>query len=88
MGPQSANLKIGKFPSKIEPVFAYRGYVRRRWAQMCPRRQDLQVLPLAFCHYFDLAARQIAYPSGKCEFFGLVIRGKTKADSLHPPADD
>lgn len=88
MGPGSANLKVSKFPCKIEPVFAYRSYVRRRWAQMCPRRQRLQVLLLAFCNNFDFAAREIAYPSGKCEFFGLVIRGESKADTLHASADD
>src|SRR5271156_7149979 len=55
---------------------------------MCPSRQHLQVFLLAFCNDFDLAAAQIAYPSGKCKFFGLIVRRESKADSLHPSVDD
>src|SRR5580698_4425130 len=55
---------------------------------MCPSRQHLQVLLLAFCNDFDLAAAQIAYPPGKCKFFGLIVRRESKADSLHPSVDD
>src|SRR5208337_2476661 len=55
---------------------------------MCPRRQHLQVLTLAFCHNFDPAAGDIAHPSGKCQIFRLVVRRESKANPLHPPADD
>src|SRR5271166_2388594 len=55
---------------------------------MCPSRQHLQVFLLAFCNDFDLAAAQIAYPSGNCKFFGLIVRRESKADSLHPSVDD
>jgi hypothetical protein len=84
---ESANRELGKFPNEIEPLFAYRSYMRRRWAQMCPRCKHLQVFQLAFRNNLDLSARQIAYPSGKCKFFGLVVDGESKADALHSTAD-
>ena len=50
---------------------------------MRPFSQHLQVLSLAFRHDFDLATWPIAHPSGNCEIFRLLARGKAKSYTLY-----
>jgi len=81
-------LKVGEFPCEFRPPFAYLGYVRRRWALMCPGLKHLQVLTAPFGDDFDVSIGLIAHVSGKCKFFRLIIGRKSKPDALHSPTDD
>lgn len=54
---------------------------------MCPGLEHDQIFPASFSHNFDLAAGEIAHPSGKPQVSGLIVGRKSKADAMHPPAD-